>query len=635
MKHFAWYLAVFAGMLAAASAAAAGSLGPTAVIASKNGRDLYVANADARQIMVVDAATRKVTQSIPLPAEPTGAVLSPDGARLYVTCAAPKSTVAVIETGSGKVVRSFAAGHTVGGPAIAPDGKRLYVCNRFQNDVSVIDVNAGREIVRVPVIREPVAAVVTPDGKSVFVANHLPLGRATSYDVAAAVTAVDTASNRTLSIRLPNGSSSVRGIRVSPDGRYVYVVHLLAHYQLPAMQLERGWMNTNAMSIIDAGAKRLLNTVLLDDVELGAANPWGVTTTADGRTICVSHAGTHEVSVIDAAGLLDKLARPRVSPLPQAGEGPGVRAVGADSVPNDLSFLLGVRRRIKLKGNGPRGLAAVGSTLYVAEYFSDTLGLVDLNPQAPQPVGQIALGPAPAATPQRRGQRLFHDADLCFQHWQSCASCHPDARVDGLNWDLMNDGLGNPKNTRSMLLVHEGGPAMWLGVRESAATAVRSGITHILFGVCPEADAKAIEEYLKSLRGPQSAPGRRPFERGGLPRQEGLFQSAGGLRSLPSGAVLQRPQLARRGERGPLRQTDRSVQYAAAGRGVADRPLHARRPVPDDQGVAGSRPARLEGGRENAVRQGNRRSGGVRVIALNIPSPRRSSWCDGSCCHGF
>ena len=170
----------------------------------------------------------KSLDSIPLPAEPTAAVLSPDGAKLYVTCAAPRSTIAVIETGSGKLLGSIVAGHTAVGPAISPDGKRLYVCNRFQNDVSVIDLAAGREIARVPAIREPIAAVVTPDGKSVFVANHLPLDRSTSYDVAAAVTAIDTASNRTLTIRLPNGNSSVRGVCVSPDGRYVYAVHLLA-----------------------------------------------------------------------------------------------------------------------------------------------------------------------------------------------------------------------------------------------------------------------------------------------------------------------------------------------------------------------------------------------------------------------
>ena len=94
---------------------------------------------------------------------------------------------------------------------------------------------------------------------------------------------------------------------------------------------------------------------------------------------------------------------------------------------------------------------------------------------------------------------LFFDATMCFQHWQSCGSCHPDARVDGFNWDLLNDGLGNPKNTRNMLHVFQGGPTMSLGVRENAATAVRAGITHILFAVRPEEDAKAIDEYLKAL----------------------------------------------------------------------------------------------------------------------------------------
>ena len=95
---------------------------------------------------------------------------------------------------------------------------------------------------------------------------------------------------------------------------------------------------------------------------------------------------------------------------------------------------------------------------------------------------------------------LFHDAEICFQHWQSCATCHPDARADGLNWDLMNDGLGNPKNTRSMLLVHQGGPAMSLGVRASAEDAVRAGIPPQLFAVRPEEDAAAVDAYLKSLQ---------------------------------------------------------------------------------------------------------------------------------------
>jgi len=101
---------------------------------------------------------------------------------------------------------------------------------------------------------------------------------------------------------------------------------------------------------------------------------------------------------------------------------------------------------------------------------------------------------------RRRGEMLFNDASLCFQQWQSCVSCHPDGRADALNWDLLNDGIGNPKNTKSLLLAHETPPAMITGVRDRAEVAVRSGIRHIQFAVRPEKDAVAIDEYLKSLK---------------------------------------------------------------------------------------------------------------------------------------
>jgi len=85
--------------------------------------------------------------------------------------------------------------------------------------------------------------------------------------------------------------------------------------------------------------------------------------------------------------------------------------------------------------------------------------------------------------------------------WQSCASCHPnDARVDGLNWDLLNDGIGNPKNTRSLLLAHQTPPVMALGVRPNAEAAVRAGLQFILFTDQPESVAAGIDDYLKSLQ---------------------------------------------------------------------------------------------------------------------------------------
>jgi cytochrome c peroxidase len=170
-------------------------------------------------------------------------------------------------------------------------------------------------------------------------------------------------------------------------------------------------------------------------------------------------------------------------------------------VPNDLSFLVGVRERRALpEGDfGPRGVVVVGRTAYAANYFSDTLSALELDGKYPK-AQTIALGPKPQLTPARQGELYFHDARICFQGWQSCASCHPgNARADALNWDLLNDGLGNPKNNKSLLLAFKTPPAMSIGVREDAKAAVRAGIRHILFTVQPPEVANAIDVYIQSL----------------------------------------------------------------------------------------------------------------------------------------
>jgi cytochrome c peroxidase len=104
-------------------------------------------------------------------------------------------------------------------------------------------------------------------------------------------------------------------------------------------------------------------------------------------------------------------------------------------------------------------------------------------------------------TTVRRGELYFNDARICFQGWQSCASCHPgDGRVDALNWDLLNDGIGNPKNNKSLLLTFETPPSMSMGVRETPEAAVRAGIRHILFTVQPPEVAETMDAYIKSLK---------------------------------------------------------------------------------------------------------------------------------------
>ena len=404
-----------------------------------------------------------------------------------MTCAAPRSTVLVLDAATGQTVASIAAGHTAMGPAVSPDGQRLYVCNRFGNDVSVIDLAAGAEAARVKAVREPVAAAFTPDGSAVLVANHLPNDRLDSYPVSALVTVIDTQSQQTTAIRLPHGSHSLRGICVAPDGRHAFVTHVVSNFELVPTHVEFGWMNMNVISVLDVPQKKLANTLGLDESYLAAGNPWGVACTADGKSICVTHAGTHEVSIVDRSAATGRLVQMFMS---------GVVGV----LPDDSGQPTSQRRRIALPGKGPRGVAIAGSTLYVTEYFSDTLAVVDLHAPPVDGAEQLALGPQPLLTDQRWGELLFNDATICRQQWQSCASCHPDGRTDVLNWDLMNDGVGNTKNTKSLLRSFETPPSMAEGVRATAAVAVRAGLNNILFADRPEAECAALDAYVQSLR---------------------------------------------------------------------------------------------------------------------------------------
>jgi YVTN family beta-propeller protein len=483
-----------------AAAPPAGALSPAALAATPDGRTLYVACATARQVLVLDVAQRRILQRWAVPGAPSGLELSRDAARVFVTCSAPASEVCILDTATGKLLQTIGVGHTALGPVLSPEGKTLYVCDRFNDAVSVIDLRQQKEAGRVAVAREPVSAALTKDGRFLLVANHLPHGRSDQAYVAATVSVIDTAQRKVIKqLHLPNGSINLRQLCVSPDGRYACLAHTVGRFQVPVTHLARGWINTSAITLIDLATLELLNTVLLDDVERGAANPWAAAWSADGQRLCVTHAGTHELSVIDFPALLRKLAALPATATFSATNS-YASSISAADVPNDLSFLHDLRRRIPLKGRGPRALAIAGNKAYIADYFSESLDVVDLA-AANATAEAIPLNPAYQPTVLRQGEMYFNDATICFQGWQSCASCHDeDARVDGLNWDLLNDGIGNPKDTKSLVLAHQTPPVMSLGVRATAEIAVRNGIANSLGVSLPESVAAAMDEWLNSLQ---------------------------------------------------------------------------------------------------------------------------------------
>ena len=71
---------------------------------------------------------------------------------------------------------------------------------------------------------------------------------------------------------------------------------------VPTEMIEFGWINANAMTVIDLARRRYYATVLLDHREDGSANPWGVALSPDGTWLWATLSGSHE------------LGRPRSAP---------------------------------------------------------------------------------------------------------------------------------------------------------------------------------------------------------------------------------------------------------------------------------------------------------------------------------
>jgi mono/diheme cytochrome c family protein len=449
--------------------------------------------------MVFDTATEKVIARHAL-TNVHEIALSADEQRLYVIGGTSHGTLQEVDLKTGKSLRSFAAGHTPMSPRVTQDGKRLFYCNRYartdQPDIHEVDIQTGKIMRSTKAIREPICIRFSKDESTLWAFNHLPLMEANRSNVFTSVCVYDMNTlKQKAKLDLPSGSFAIRDAVMSPDGKYCFVTHTIGRFTVPTTHLDRGWINTSAISVLDVEKCAYLNTALLDDTVRGAANPWGVTITPDGKWLCITASGIHEMLVIPVAEFLKRLAA----------------CVNPKEVVNNLSFLYGAKTRLPMESClGPRALATIGDRVYCANYFSDNLALVQMWDDGPGGVVPLPLVEKPKEPDLvRHGERIFNDATLCYQQWQSCASCHPDTRSDGTNWDLLNDGIGNPKQSRSLLYTHRTSPVMITGIRESAEIAVEKGFTMIQFHAVTPFYLNTVNAYLKSLE-PELSPYRNP-----------------------------------------------------------------------------------------------------------------------------
>ena len=410
---------------------------------------------------------------------PTGLAIF--GKYLYVTCFEISGSLSIIDLDSNIITDAIPTGSGTTAPIVSQDGKKVFVCNQFSNTISEIDLVKKKETRTVKVLREPRVVISSKDGKFLYVANYLPAQRADIDTVAACISVIRTSDFKKIKdIQLTNGSNAVQGLCLSPDNKYLFATHNLGRFQVPTSQLQQGWMNTSAMSVINLQTLKNEAAVLIDEPERGAGGLWSVACT--DKNILITQFGTHEMSVIDYPAFLEKYTQ----------------QVDKSKLSFDLHFLYAIRERIHLFGNGPHEFSINNNKVYIPSYFSDTINVLDLNTKLVEPIGLVRNR---METDAQKGEKYFNDASYCYQNWQSCSGCHPgEARMDGLNWDLMNDGMGNPKNCKSMILAHETPPSMISGIRAKAELAVRKGFKLIQFYDIPEEKAQCVDAYLKSLK---------------------------------------------------------------------------------------------------------------------------------------
>ncbi len=382
-------------------------------------------------------------------------------------------------------------------------GEKIYVANRFSNTVSVFNKDLTSPTTIKIDGREPFALASAQD--KLYVACKLSGGAANEDVVAANLCVIDPATDSvTKSVKLINGTNSVNGIAVSSDGNYVYLANIFARYTYPTSQLDRGWVNTNGITVFDAVNDEVVAGVLVDGVEWGAANLWGIDVIGEGGNaeIVCAVSGLSQLAVIPEKAMLDKIASVK--------DGTGGFNYGVDEIVDRVEFLNGIATRIEVGGKGVRDISLAEEDgeryAYVTQYFDGTVSKVALSEDelGVNEVTQYKLGTQGAMTQERMGEILWNDATICYQGWESCSSCHPGGRADGLNWDELGDGIGTPKQTKSMLYSHRTPPVLVTGVVDAAETNVMETVMFAFHNDLEQEQYDCMDAYLRSLKPVQS-----------------------------------------------------------------------------------------------------------------------------------
>ena len=259
------------------------TVSPDRLFLADNGKSLFVTNRAGCELIEMSSDGQKMEKKVSF-SSPVNAMTQDANGKLWVVCDGNYGTMYELDGKKLSVQSKTKSGATPSDILYNPLSKSLWVTQRFNNELWEIDPATRKVKTKIAVGREPVSMAAFAGDSCLLIANNLPEMPSTAYPIAVQLDMVDVLSKKVSGrVMLPNGSTDVKSVAVDKNHTFAYVTHLISRYQLPTNQLDRGWMATNTLSIIDLKARKWLTSVILDTPQKGAANPWSVIVTPDAK----------------------------------------------------------------------------------------------------------------------------------------------------------------------------------------------------------------------------------------------------------------------------------------------------------------------------------------------------------------
>jgi YVTN family beta-propeller protein len=428
-------------------------LSPLNLAVSADGRILYVVAQDANQLLVADAEQRKVLRKIPVGDKPHSVILDKENKTAYVSNQW-SDFVSVIDLNTLQVTDTLKTGNGPAGLSLSANGNYLYVVNSYGSNLSVIDLAKKTERKRLSTGNNPTGTQLSPDGKNLYVTSRRAIIEPYGEPLVSELTVVNDSSQRVTDFLKMESAYIMENIAFTPSGDMAIVTLIRPKNLVPSIQVERGFMMTHGIGIIEQKENGKIIQLLIDEPNAYYPDPFDIVITPDGKRAFISSSGVNIITVID----IDS-----------------IRQLIAESTPELLSTYsnhLGISSRYVIKrietGANPKGIALSpdGKLLYVAEHLNDKISVI--NTEKMETINTIDLGGPRKISVARQGRRLLNNASHTFQTQYSCYTCHPDEHEDGLVYNMASKDMGrNLTNTQSLRDIGDTPPFKWNGKNQT------------------------------------------------------------------------------------------------------------------------------------------------------------------------